>query len=232
MIEGKAIYIKRNEAEWVNFANKLLLMKITVSKNVIFKEVEKRSSLEGSMIPERFEGVWASEEEGQFLDSYWVEGYTAIVQLLKKYLSTQTVNYDLSTYDKDEVLSIEVEMPGRYSSLLDGSVNTDVNMLMVCNILTGWFGVKHPEAAAKYDEEAKGYTEDLRVKLLYRTEPTGTMNAPKMDDTAIEHDCDSLEQAKMDDTAIYPNCEFIGRAKMDMVAMEQRPPRDCLIHID
>lgn len=177
-------------------------MVISVSKKELFDEVEKRSSLEGSVLPERFEGVWASSEEGKFLDSYWVEGYTAVVQLMKRYLTGQTVTYNLSVYDKDEVLTISATMPKRYNSLLDGSVSTDVKMLIACNILHGWLEVKAPDAAAKYDEEAKGYTEDLRVKLLYRNEPTQNMVAPDNDSSAIDNDGASLEAADNDKEVI------------------------------
>jgi hypothetical protein len=181
-------------------------MTITVNKQEIFNEVEKRSSLEGTMLPERFEGVWASKGEGQFLDSFWIEGYTAVVQLMKRFLSSETVSYKIDTYDKDEVLTIEAEMPKRYSNLLDGSVTTDIKMLIACNILHGWLEIKYPEAAAKYDDEAKGYSEDLRVKLLYR-------EAPKAEMKSADCCCDS---------SMNPKYEYIGEARHDNVVLNQR----------
>ena len=177
-------------------------MVISVSKKELFDEVEKRSSLEGAAMPERFEGVWASEEEGKFLDSYWVEGCTAVIQLMKRYLSGQTVTHNLSSYDKDEVLSINATMPERYNSLLDGNVATDVKMLIACNILSGWLGVKAPEAAAKYDEEAKGYTEDLRVKLLYRNEPTNKVVVADNDSSALGMKGEALAAADADSVKV------------------------------
>lgn len=183
-------------------------MIIRISKKEIFDEVEKRTSLEGSVLPERMEGVWASTDEGVFLDSFWVEGYTAIVQLMKRYLKSSTVSYKLDQYDKDEVLTIEAEMPARYNSLLDGSVSTDVKMLIACNVLHGWLEVKAPESAAKYDEEAKGYTEDLRVKLLYRT-------APQDRGKLANKSC-------YDGKSIYPEWEYLNNAKKDC---ERIPPQ-------
>ena len=193
-------------------------MEISVSKKEIFDEVEKRSSLEGMALPERFEGVWASEEEGKFLDSYWVEGCTAVVQLMKRYLTSETVEHGLSSYDGDEKLSISATMPKRYSSLLDGNVATDVKMLLACNILHGWLEVKAPDAAAKYDEEAKGYSEDLRVKLLYRTEPKGTMVAAESDSKKMDVEMkDALKRNDMPtcEMNIYPAYEYINEGRRD-----------------
>ena len=182
-------------------------MVISVSKKELFDEVEKRSSLEGAAMPERFEGVWASAEEGKFLDSYWVEGCTAVIQLMKRSLSGQTVTHDLSSYDKDEVLSINATMPERYNSLLDGNVATDVKMLIACNILSGWLGVKAPEAAAKYEEEAKGYTEDLRVKLLYRNEPTNKVVVADNDSSSLGMKGEALAAADSDGVKVA-ECEM------------------------
>lgn len=178
-----------------------VFMDITIAKKEIFDEVEKRTSLEGSVLPERFEGVWASKEEGAFLDSYWVEGYTAVIQLMKRYLKSRTVAHEINLYDKDEVLTILVDMPDRYNSLLDGSVATDIKMMIACNVLHGWLEVKLPEAAPKYEEESKGYAEDLRVKLLYRTEPKDRTNLTK--------------KGCYDDKTIYPKCEYLNNAKKD-----------------
>lgn len=201
-------------------------MTITISKKEIFDEVEKRSSLEGSVLPERFEGVWASEEEGKFLDSYWLEGYTAVVQLLKRYLKSSTLTYELNKYNKDEVLTIEAEMPERYNSLLDGSVATDVKMMIACNVLHGWLEVKAPDAAVKYEEESKGYSEDLRVKLLWRAEPDAKFSQAK-DDVENLGNGDGegvLSQAK-DDTENLGNGDVEGGGE----GLVKRDFADCVV---
>lgn len=217
-------------------------MELSISKKEIFDEVEKRSSLEGTVIPERFEGVWASEEEGKFLDSFWLEGYTAVIQLLKRYLTSETVTYTLNDYSQNEVLTIKADMPQRYNSLLDGSVATDVKMLIVCNVLHGWLEVKAPEVSGKYDEEAKGYAEDLRVKVLYRSEPTGKLSSADADGDVIEREGLALSSADADNVAlkpkdwggsyavrpienevnIYPSHEYIGeKCTCDEIPMRQ-----------
>lgn len=185
-------------------------MVLTISKQEIFNEVEKRSSLEGYVIPERYDNVWANESRGALLDSFWVEGCTAVVQLLKRYLTGQTITHDLTTYNKDEVFTINATMPERYSSLLDGNITTDVKMLIACNILHEWLEVTSPDAAAKYDEEAKGYSEDLRVKLLYRIEPTNKVIASKSDGEKITAE------------------EHALASKSDVVVLEQRWGKCCL----
>lgn len=154
---------------------------ITISKSEVFNEVEKRSSLEGLIQPEKFDLLWASSETSELLESYWVEGYTAIVQLLKRYLNGDTITYNLTTIDQDEVLNISVVMPDRYDTKLDGSVTNDAKMIIACNVLTGWLNVVSPGVAPKYDTEANGYAEDMRVKLLYRTNPVNKTSAAVVD---------------------------------------------------
>ena len=213
-------------------------MEIKISKAEIFNEVEKRSSFEGSMIPERYDNVWANPDKGAILDSYWVEGYTAAVQLLKRYLTGSTIDYNLSQYNKDEVVTINATMPARYNSLLDGSVATDVKMMIACNILHGWLEVSNAEVADKYDEESKGYAEDLRVKLLYRKDPQKTLvsavsdvdsmsvaeavlSDPGTDAEAIGGNEAKLSGASADEEAIEKNGSKLAEAEEDEEAIEK-----------
>lgn len=201
-------------------------MTIVISKQEIFNEVEKRSSLEGVMLPELFENVWASKEEGQFLDSYWIEGYTAVIQLLKRYIRSESVSYTIDSYDKNEALNINIEMPARYNSLLDGSVSTDIKMLIACNVLHGWLEIKAPQAALKYQEEAKGYSEDLRVKLLYRVAPGSKLVDADIDDIEINGSDNGSDEGLVckdmcGETFINPEWEYINKARHDNVILRQ-----------
>lgn len=175
-------------------------MTINISKQEVFNEVEKRSSIEGYSIPERYDNIWADKSRGEILDSYWIEGYTAVVQLLKRYLSQETVTYNLLSYDNDEKLSIEAVMPDRYNSLLDGSIETAVKMMIACNVLHGWLEVVNPESAAKYQEESKGYSEDIRVKLLYRKSPEKSFTEKESDGEISICSCDSGLKYPTEDT--------------------------------
>lgn len=150
-------------------------MELEILKSEVFKEVEKRSSLEASAHPEAFEQMWVSEYEGGFLDTYWIEGYTSVIQLFKRYIRNKTVTHTLTSYDAEERLTLSAEMPARYDDLLTGSITTDIKMMIAAHILSGWLSVKAPELADKYKEESAGYAEDLRLKLLHRTEPLRTM---------------------------------------------------------
>ena len=197
-------------------------MDIIILKQEIFNEVEKRSSLEGYAIPDRYDQVWANNSRGELLDSYWIEGYTAVIQLLKKYLSSDSVAYTLNAFNENEKLTISVEMPSRYDDKLDGSISTDIKMLIACNIITGWLKVVLPEAASKYEEESKGYSEDLRVKLLYRKSPEDTLNNPKSDsDNIVSGNEAELFEAKSDSVAIVESQEALRKANEDDVVLVQ-----------
>lgn len=207
-------------------------MKITISKQEVFKEVEKRTSLEGYVLSDRYDNILADENRGELLNSYWIESCTAIVQLMKRYLSGQTVSHSLNTYNSNETFEINVTMPDRYDSNLDGSVTTDIKMLMACNIATGWLKVVSPESATKYQEEGKGYSDDLISKLLFRIEPTSNFtsaaadakqifeteqkpSSAKADEYVIGKSETDLSSAKEDDDRIYLSEESLSSAKGD-----------------
>ena len=196
-------------------------MELKISKQEIFYEVEKRSSIEGFSLPERYDNVWANEDRGEILDSYLVEGCTAVIQLMKRYLSSQTIEHSVNVYDDDEVFTISVVMPERYNSLLDGNVSTDVKMLIACNVLSGWFRVVSPDSAAKYDEEAKGYAEDLRTKLLYRIDPKSTSSAAKTDSEEMDVEEEALSTSKTDSEEMGVENEVLSTAKVDNVVVAQ-----------
>lgn len=202
-------------------------MKLTIKKQEVFGEVGKRSSIEGYALPERFDNIWADKSRGEVLDSFWIEGYTSIIQLLKRYLSQASVNHDLSQYDGDEVLTIEADMPERYNTLLDGSIQTDVKMMLACNILHRWLEVFSPESAAKYDEEANGYAENIRVKLLYRNAPAQNLGATKGDEDRMESGTGEFVAHKTDDVSIC-GCDFgLDYPEDDEVPMKQSWGRMC-----
>ena len=161
-------------------------MVIVIRKSEIFQEVEKRSSLEAAGMPEAYDQVWASLYEGGFLDTYWVEGCTSVIELLKRYIRNNTVVHSLTTYQADEELRIEADMPFRYNELLTGSVTTDIKMLLASRIMSRWMAVKVPERAAGYEQEALQYAADLRIKLTYRNEPeVNISHEPQEDDVRI-----------------------------------------------
>lgn len=161
-------------------------MDIIISKNEVFNEVEKRSSLEGYVLPDRYDNVWANKDRGELLDSYWAEGYISVVQLLKRYLANQTVQHNLEVYIGDETVTISVNMPERYDSNLDGNIVTDAKMMIACRILQRWLAVTAPEAATKYGEESLSYSVDLAVKISYRKEPTAKLSAASSDGVSID----------------------------------------------
>lgn len=185
-------------------------MEITIKKSEIFKEVEKRTSLEGISIPDRFEEIWATEYEGGYLNTYWIGGCTSTVQIFKRYLKEVSYKYDLADYDSEEVFSLNAEMSSRYSDVLTHSVEGDMKMMIACNVMWGWMQVKQPELASKYENEAKEYAGNLKLKLLYRDSPSSKIGEKKEEDSefiAISSD-ESLVIKGMDHLKLtqYENC--------------------------
>ena len=190
-------------------------MNISVSKKEIFNEVEKRSSLEGSILPDRYDGVWANADRGALLDSYWVEGCEAVVQLLKKYITSSTVEHTLNTYDSDEKFTVSATMSSRFNTLLEGSIATDIKMLIACNVLARWLEVSVPEASVKYKEESAGYSEELRAKLLYRISPTNTAKAAVADSEKVADEESALKKGEADSESVSVKGESLKKGMAD-----------------
>lgn len=205
-------------------------MEITVSKSEIFKQVEKRSSLEGLKQAERSEDVWASSEEGKFLDTYWTEGCTAVVQLFKRYLTNDTVTYVIDTYSPEETFKITATMPERFNELLTGSIATDVKMIIASHVMYGWMSVKVPDAAKKYEDESTSYANDLKLKILYRDEPVSEMQGKEEDDKDISKDDEDLEEKDEDDEEIAKDDGDIGSKDEDDIEMNRNCAEGTLIH--
>lgn len=148
-------------------------MKIEISKSEVYKEVEKLSSVAGASVSggDNFGQFWASEYEWQLLEAYWLEGRTSVEQIFMRYIRNQTVGFDLTTYDEDEAFTILAEMPDGFDDFLTGSIANAVKMLLVFNVLAGWFSTKSAELSDIYQKNAQGYAEDIKKKLLYRMEP-------------------------------------------------------------
>lgn len=195
-------------------------MTITINKSEVLNEVEKRSSLEGFVQPDNFDKMWASSEVAELLESYWIEGYTSVIQLLKRYLTSNSVVYNLESFNQSEVLSISLEMPERYNDLLDGSVTNSIKMFIACNMLGGWLGVISPGAASKYREESGVYEDSLRSSLLYRDDPDNASSEARKDSDAFEEGADLNEGISDQYTFDVEDC--IYASKTDDVLLEQK----------
>lgn len=206
-------------------------MNISISKKEIFNEVEKRTSLEGYLSPDNYDSVLANQDRGALLDSYWVEACSSVVQLLKRYITSSVVEHSLTSYNADEVFMIKAEMPARYNSLLDGSVATDIKMFIACNILSGWFKVVAPESAVKYVDEANGYTEDLKSKLLFRDAPTAELNNASDDKQSIGATEAALSSKSVDSETIGATEAALNKGKEDSEVLTQNWCRCSVRHL-
>ena len=160
-------------------------MDLSISKKEIFREVEKRTSMEGFVLPENYDVVWANDSRGVLLDSFWADGCSEVIQLMKRYISNDTIEHSFTQYDSDEVLTINADMPARYNALMDGNVATDAKMIVACKILVGWLKVNMPEAAAKYESEYSFYYGDMKEKMLYRVSPESDSSEARADEVHI-----------------------------------------------
>lgn len=177
-------------------------MEINVSKQEILKEVERRISLESSILPDKYDLLWVNTNKKELLEGFWIEGCESVISIFKRYLSDSTTEHSFTSYDTDSVFELKVEMPERYSNLLDGSVITAVKMIIACNVVFGWLNSVLPDLAVKYKEESTGYADDLRSKILYRNSPLKPLLPAKEDKESIQEAEDPFASAKSDNVDI------------------------------
>lgn len=197
-------------------------MEINISKKEIFQEVEKRTSMEGFAVPENYDVVLANDSRGVLLDSFWLDGCNEVIQLMKRYISNDTVEHSFTQYDKNEVLSINAVMPARYSELMNGNISTDAKMIVACKILIGWLRINMPSSVPKYESELGIYLEDIKSKINFRTSPDNVVTSAKSDSESIDNEGSDLISAKSDIVKIC-NCDYgLDYPKEDNVELIQK----------
>lgn len=206
-------------------------MNINISRNEILNEVERRISVESSIMPEKYDLLWVNTNKKELLNGYWIEGCESVVSLFKRYLDTETISHTLTSGSTDETFVIDVTMPGRYNSLLNGSVSTDVKMMMACNITYRWFSVILPDVSEKYNVEANGYADSIQSKICFRTDPVTTLSSSKSDDEEIGGDEAALSQAKNDSDNIYLEESPLSKPKVDEADVVQLRNCSCKANI-
>ena len=206
-------------------------MNINISRNEILNEVERRISVESSIMPDKYDLLWVNTNKKELLKGYWIEGCESVVSLFKRYLDTKTISHTLTSESTDETFAIEVTMPSRYNSLLDGSVSTDVKMMMACNITYRWFSAILPDVSEKYNVEANGYADSIQSKICFRTAPVANLYSSKSDDEEIGGDEAALSQAKNDSDNIYVEESPLSKPKVDEVDVVQLRNCKCKVNI-
>lgn len=189
-------------------------MNITVSKQEILTEVERRISLESSILPEKYDLLWLSANKKELVDGFWIEGCESIVTLFRKYIVERTTDHTLDTYNSGDIFSFSVMMPWRYNSNFDSSINNEVKMMLACNIIYRWFSAILPDVSEKYKIEANGYIENITKKINLRTPNDSSMFTPEIDDVKINKSQDYSYSAKTDDIEIVQMWEKECRVKL------------------
>jgi len=200
------------------FVEIIISMKIIISKSEVYKEVEKQSSIAASVLigadSPRYEDVRVTEYDYEVLDTFWRDGVNSAIQLFTRYISNQTVSSDLSTFDGTENLTIGADMPDAFNDLLIGSITTGLKMMLSCNVMSGWMGIKVPNTAQKYKNDALGYANDIKIKLLYRSAPAQNRSSDFESDTVVESSSDYF-QNKPADTVIQNEEDYFSTKSAD-----------------
>ena len=178
--------------------------------------------MEGFVLPENYDVVWANDSRGVLLDSFWADGCSEVIQLMKRYISNDTIEHSFTQYDSDEVLTINADMPARYNTLMDGNVATDAKMIVACKILMGWIRIYLPESVSKYETELVTYLSDLKSKISFRISPENTTTDAKTDSESIYKEGDGFDSSKSDDIDICNHCSSMDFPKEDNIELVQK----------
>ena len=195
-------------------------MKIIISKSEVYKEVEKQSSIAASMLvgaeSPKYEDVRVTEYDYEVLDTFWRDGVNSAIQIFTRYISNQTVSSDISTFDGTETLIISANMPDAFNDLLIGSITMGLKMMLACNVMAGWMGIKFPNSAQKYKDDALGYANDIKLKLLYRSVPAQNRSSDFKSDTTVTQDSDYFG-TKGADTTIQTGEDYFAAKSAEII---------------
>jgi hypothetical protein len=165
-------------------------MRVSIRKCEVYQEVEKITSIIGSRTAgdsgSLYKQVWASPGDAPTLDTFWRDAASGVYDLFRRYLSSASVEYNIHESERDEIFVLDAEMPTGFEDKLTNDIINNIKSFFVMIIVAGWFGLKLPDRAEEYANDAMVYGASIRDKLLFKKDPEQTrVDEPEADDVEI-----------------------------------------------
>lgn len=146
---------------------------LSVTKSAVMNEVAKQTSYIGAktVTPDggnAYDQVFSTDDDYAMLERYWREAVDAVTGNLRKFIKTISDIPAPQSVDTEEVFTIVLDMPARYDTNQNGTVNTALFSYFTHFITSKWLAVVYKEDAAYYEKIATEKMREILFKIYYK----------------------------------------------------------------
>lgn len=146
---------------------------LSVTKSAVMNEVAKQTSYIGAKTAtpdggNAYDQVFSTDDDYAMLERYWREAVDAVTGNLRKFIKTISDMPAPQSVDTEEVFTIVLDMPARYDTNQNGTVNTALFSYFTHMITSKWLAVVHKEDAAYYEKIATEKMREILFKIYYK----------------------------------------------------------------
>lgn len=146
---------------------------LSVTKSAVMNEVAKQTSYIGAktVTPDggnAYDQVFSTDDDYAMLERYWREAVDAVTGNLRKFIKTISDMPAPQSVDTEEVFTVVLDMPARYDTNQNGTVNTALFSYFTHMITSKWLAVVHKEDAAYYEKIATEKMREILFKIYYK----------------------------------------------------------------
>lgn len=146
---------------------------LSVTKSAVMNEVAKQTSYIGAktVTPDggnAYDQVFSTDDDYAMLERYWRETVDAVTGNLRKFVKTISDMPANQSVDANEVFTLVLDMPARYDTNQNGTVNTALFSYFTHLITSKWLAVVHKEDAEYYEKIATEKMREILFKIYYK----------------------------------------------------------------
>ncbi len=146
---------------------------LSVTKSAVMNEVAKQTSYIGAktVTPDggnAYDQIFSTDDDYAMLERYWRETVDAVTGNLRKFVKTISDMPANQSVDTNEVFTLVLDMPARYDTNQNGTVNTALFSYFTHMITSKWLAVVHKEDAEYYEKIATEKMREILFKIYYK----------------------------------------------------------------
>lgn len=146
---------------------------LSVTKSAVMNEVAKQTSYIGAktVTPDggnAYDQVFSTDDDYAMLERYWREAIDAVTANLRKFVKTISDMPANQSVDTNEVFTLVLDMPARYDTNQNGTVNTALFSYFTHLITSKWLAVVHKQDAEYYEKIATEKMREILFKIYYK----------------------------------------------------------------
>ena len=146
---------------------------LSVSKSAVMNEVAKQTSYIGAKITtgdgsNAYDQVFTTNDDYAMLERYWREAVDATTGNLRKFVKTVSAMPAGQSVDLQEVFTLVLDMPARYDSNQDGTIQTALFSYFTHFITSKWLAVAYKTDAEYYERVATEKMRETLFKIYYK----------------------------------------------------------------